>query len=89
MLYKVIDTEDGFDVYTEDGGIAKVNLDGNQWVTSYYQDRVGDLPDLWMALSEGRIHTKVWEGTPTRQEIVQDALEWLVMFEGDFEEGEF
>jgi hypothetical protein len=42
-----------------------------------------------MAMSQGRVYTKVWDGTPTRQEIVQDALEWLVMFEGDFEEGEF
>lgn len=88
MLYKVIDTEDGFDVYTEDGGIAKIRQE-DRWITSYYQDRVGEMPDLWMAMSHGRIHTKVWEGEPTRAEMVQDALEWLVMFEGDFQEGEF
>lgn len=73
-----------FDVITEDGGIASISFIDDEYQTMYYQSRIKDdstdvHSSVWDDLSEGKAYIKEWEGKPTHDEMIKDALEWLVI----------
>lgn len=85
MKYNVIKNPDGgFDVFTEDGGVAEVSVisDGN-YTTTYYQRRLTDMTsdydNKWTYLAEGKAYVKDWEHDPSYEEALMDALNWLVI----------
>lgn len=87
IKFRVI-KEDDFDyvILVEDGGIAATHHTGKKLVTTYYQNRItpGTHPDgIWDELAEGKSYTKEWGfdqvGGPELKEIIQDALDWLVV----------
>lgn len=81
MKYRIIrNIDDEFDVITEDGGVASVHHNGFHLITTYYQTRLTDISgeNVWDELSDGEIHLKDWEEGASEQEIIKDALDWLV-----------
>ena len=83
MKYRIIKTSDtDFDIITEDGGVASVHYNGEKLCTNYYQSRLTDIDcddDIWEQLSEGKIYNKDWTEKESNQEIITDALNWLVV----------
>ena len=76
--------ENEFDVITEDGGIASISFVDGSFQTMYYQSRINkDSVDVhssvWDDLADGKAYIKEWEETPTRDALIKDALEWLVV----------
>jgi hypothetical protein len=91
MKYKVNRTyqDSSFDVITEDGGVASIHHNGNNFVTTYYPLRLGDCDMNWTArnyfvwsdLSNHKTQFKDWVGEhwePLEIEMILDALDWLV-----------
>lgn len=77
-----------FDVITEDGGIASIYESDNCFQTMYYQTRLTEISEdvhteVWDDLSEGKAYLKEWDGDPSVEELIQDALEWLVFPQPD------
>jgi hypothetical protein len=73
--------DESFDVITEDGGIASVYHNGENITTNYYQLRLTDIDKdeyLWDALSCAKIYYRDWDDGVGNDEIVNDALNWLV-----------
>lgn len=73
-----------FDVITEDGGIASIYFTDDAYNTIYYQSKITNESSdvhssVWDDLAEGKTYTKDWEGNPTEDEMIQDALNWLVV----------
>ena len=83
MKYRIIKTSiTDFDIITEDGGVASVHHNGENLCTNYYQSRLTDIDcddDIWEQLSEGKIYHKDWTKNESNQEIITDALNWLVV----------
>lgn len=84
MKYNLVTNIDGgFDVFTEDGGVASVQCVDGQYSTTYYQRRLTEMTaeddNMWSYLAEGKAYTKDWEHDPTIEEAVMDALDWLVI----------
>lgn len=82
MKYRINDSyqDNSIDIITEDGGIACVYHNGENLVTHYYQTKLTDISKdnyVWDELSNGSIYCNDWDGEPTRDEIVSDALSWL------------
>jgi hypothetical protein len=75
-------TDGSFDVIVEDGGVASVYHNGNNFVTTYYAVRLGDCDRsnyIWDELSTGKAQHKDWgEREPMEVEMIKDALEYLV-----------
>lgn len=84
MKYRVINKthDESFDIITEDGGVAYFYHNGKDFSTVYYSTRLTDCNpangDIYEQLSVGKSYYKDWEGEPTRWEVIQDALQWLV-----------
>lgn len=82
MKYRVIiEQNDEFIILTEDGGIVAVHNNGDNLVSSYYQNRISDTMDsdnVWEELAEGKVYMKDWDNESV-QHIIQDALSWLVV----------
>lgn len=84
MKYRVINKshDESFYIITEDGGVAYFYHNGKDFSTVYYQNRLTDCDpakgDIYEQLSEGKSYYKDWEGEPTRWQVIQDALQWLV-----------
>jgi hypothetical protein len=77
-----------FDIITEDGGVVSVCSDLGTTTSTYYQDRVQSnmLPGyVWGVLGEGKAYIKEWDYESTYEEIIQDALSWLVMGHTEWE----
>lgn len=71
-----------FDVITEDGGVVSVYHNDENRVSMYYQDRLTEDMDhdmIWETLAEGKAYMKDWPEGTTKEEIIQDALDWLVL----------
>lgn len=84
MKYNVVNNNDGgFDVFTEDGGVASVQCNEDGYSTTYYQSRLTDMTseddDMWTYLAYGKSYTKDWEYDPAPEEALMDALNWLVI----------
>jgi cell division protein YceG involved in septum cleavage len=61
--------------------VSVYHNDENQ-VSTYYQDRLTEdmSPDeIWETLGEGKAYIKDWPEGTTREEIIKDALNWLVL----------
>lgn len=76
--------EKEFDVITEDGGIASISYIDDRYQTMYYQSRItNDSTDVhstvWEDLEDSKAYIKEWEGNPAKDELIQDALNWLVI----------
>jgi hypothetical protein len=69
------------DVVTEDGGIATIYHNEENMVTMYYQDRlttISSKEDIWEQLSYSKAYTKDWDASMELEDIIKNALEWLV-----------
>jgi hypothetical protein len=84
MKYKIYHrTDNSYDIITEDGGVAAFYHNDENYVTHYYQGRLTDCnPEgsLWDELSQSKVYIKDWEDSdePPKEEVIKDALEWLV-----------
>lgn len=83
MKYRVIRHEEKvITIIVEDGGIVATYDNGDYVVTDYYGDRLNGIEpehSVWDTLAEGKMYHKSWdEHTPTDEELILDALEWLV-----------
>lgn len=74
------------DIRTEDGGIVSIHYNGDNYVTSYYQNRSKDESPNWEELGEGKMYVKDWDSniSDLTVEMVEDALHWLYAV-GDYE----
>ena len=84
MKYNMVTNIDGgFDVFTEDGGVASVQCMDGQYSTTYYQRRLTEMTaeddNMWTYLAEGKAYIKDWEYDPVPKEALMDALNWLVI----------
>ena len=83
MKYRIIQHDEmEFDVIVEDGGVVSVYHNDENQVSMYYQDRLTDDIDpdeIWETLAEGKAYMKDWPEGTTKEEIIQDALDWLVV----------
>ncbi len=85
--YRIIDNQDylEFGILTDDGGVATFHHNGDCVVTTYYQNRVTNIDNdsilydlsYWEWLALGKAYVKDWDYTPTQQELIEDALDWL------------
>jgi hypothetical protein len=69
------------DVVTEDGGIATIYHNEENMVTMYYQDRLTTISpkeDIWEQLSYSKAYMKDWDASIELEDIIKNALEWLV-----------
>ena len=96
ILYAVKRTNQCDDLTTilcSDGGIVEIHHNGDNYVSTYYQDRIeGEYSEeSWLKLADGKQYCKDWE--VKRDEIdsdmVEDALHWLNVFSKDFQEVEW
>lgn len=83
MKYRILDSriDKEYDIITEDGGVVSVYHNGENWISTYYQSRLTDFPSeeyIWDALSDSKTYVFTWEIEPTKEEVIKDALEWLV-----------
>lgn len=85
MKYRIIDLGESFDIVTEKGGVASFYHNGENYVTTYFQKGLNDCstPDkikfqLWDEMAEGKVYFKDWDSSPLREQVIQDALNWLV-----------
>jgi hypothetical protein len=82
MRYRVIKSAlNEVDVLTENGGVATFYHNGDNYVTNYYTTNLGDCDPtnyVWDELSQSKVYIHDWDGEPTEEEVVQDALSWLV-----------
>lgn len=74
------DIDMDFDIITEDGGIVSVHHNGENLVSTYYQTRLTEIKGyhIWDELAEGKAYVKEWDEDTDEDEIVKDALDWLV-----------
>lgn len=82
MKYKVVNNDQqGWDVFTEDGGVTTIEKIEGTYRSSYYQRTISDMEegeDMWDYLAEGKIFVKDWhEHTPSKTDAIMDALFWL------------
>jgi hypothetical protein len=78
MKYRIASTSKvEFDIITEDGGIASVHHDGDNFITTYFQSRLTEVSNLG-DLSQGKAFIKQWEDDIERDVIIRHALSWLV-----------
>jgi hypothetical protein len=75
-----------------DGGIVEIHHNGDNYVSTYYQDRIeGEYSEeSWLKLADGKQYCKDWvDKAEIDDEMINDALEWLNVFANDFQEVEF
>ena len=71
-----------FDVIVEDGGVVSVYHNDENQVSMYYQDRLTEdmnHDEIWETLGEGKAYMKDWPEGTSRDVIIMDALNWLVL----------
>jgi len=79
MKFKAVIKGDNLVVVTEDGGVATIHHNGDNYVTTYYQSRLTDVNDpqeLWQELGEGKTYSKDWIQFDM-PEMIYDILQWL------------
>jgi hypothetical protein len=83
MKYKVLEISNtDFDIITEDGGLVSVHYNGDNYISDYYQTRLTEIDpdeDLWEQMGEGKIYHKDWNPEANKEEMILDALKWLVV----------
>lgn len=82
MKFRINQTDEKcFDVITEDGGIASIYYNDG-YNTMYYQSRLTDadsIDDVDDVLSDSKAYIKEWGENVSIQELINDALDWLVL----------
>lgn len=89
MKYRIkqIDEKE-FDVITEDGGIASIYCNEDGYNTMYYQSRITDaycMDDVDDVLADSKAYFKEWGENADKDEMIKDALSWLVVGENTWE----
>jgi len=83
MKYRINELDEmEFDVIVEDGGVVSVHHNGENLVSTYYQNRITqemDPEDFWDELGSGEAYMKDWPDGTHRDAIIQAALDWLVL----------
>jgi hypothetical protein len=82
MKYKVVNNdEQGWDVFTEDGGVTTIEKIEGVYRSTYYQRSLSDMEegeDMWDYLAEGKAFVRDWhEHEPSKDDAVAIALHWL------------
>ena len=92
MKYRVIKGNEEIIVILEDGGVAcirDVYAEDYKTVSDYYQDRFTqemlDNENIWEELGEGKMYCAEWQVPFDSPELVQEALNWLCVWEDNFE----
>jgi len=78
--YVFKENNDTIDVIMENGGVATSYIPDGSWQTDYYFDKINrdtTREDLWGKLSEGKMECKIWDDTPTENEMILDMVSWL------------
>jgi hypothetical protein len=81
LKYRVVYNTDSFEIITEKGGVASCYKTPENFVTNFFCKSLNECDtdkDIWEQLAEGKVYFKDWEKTPTVQEAIENALEWLV-----------
>jgi hypothetical protein len=68
------------DVIMGNGGVATSYIPDGSWQTDYYFDKINKdttMENLWGILCEGKMECKIWEDTPTEDEMILDMVNWL------------
>jgi hypothetical protein len=82
MKYRILEySNTDFDLITEDGGIASIYHNGDNFISNYYQTRLTEIDeneDIWEQLGEGKVYCKDWSQEDNKQSMINDALSWLV-----------
>lgn len=83
MKYRINQLEENeFDIIIEDGGVVSVYHNGDNLVSMYYQNRITkemDPEEFWDDLGSGKAYIKDWTDGISKDEIILDALNWLVL----------
>jgi hypothetical protein len=80
--------EKEFDIITEDGGIACVHQNEEGISTMYYQSRISEcktMDEMDEVLWDSKAYLKDWGLDASDDEIIKDALGWLVMGNTEWE----
>lgn len=81
MKYRVHTHHEGFDVITEDGGlVAFYDFEGD-YHSDYYQERLTSVKEgdyVWDVMSNSKTYYRDWNERPTDEQVIADALDWLV-----------
>ena len=78
--YVFKENDDTIDVIMENGGVSTSYIPDGSWQTDYYFDKINrdtTREDLWGKLSEGKMECKIWDDTPTENEMILDMVSWL------------
>ena len=75
------------EIRTQDGGVANIYNNGEHFITEYYQDRDFNDEVDYDKLAEGKGYMKGWDEDKevVDKEMIDDALNWLVMSTESFE----
>lgn len=94
MKYRIITEPDEITIITEDGGVVcvreaeSIDTEPRETVTDYYSMKLTEidiLNDIWEELAEGTIYCTDWETAKfDSDEVIKDALNWLVTSETEF-----
>lgn len=83
MKYRILEySHTDFNLITEDGGLAFIYHNGDNYITEYYQNRLTEIDeneDIWEQLGEGKVYYKEWSKEYDKQSAINDALNWLVV----------
>jgi thiamine biosynthesis protein ThiC len=96
VLYAVNKTGNGdhlTQILTDDGSIVEIHHNGENFVTTYFQDRCDATfdDDMWIKMADSKQYMKDWDESITEitDEMINDALEWLNVFAKEFREVDF
>jgi hypothetical protein len=83
MKYRILEISNtDFDIITQDGGFASIHFNGDNYITDYYQTRLTEIDlndELWEQMAEGKIYHKDWDTASSKEQMINDALNWLVV----------
>lgn len=75
------------EIRVQDGGVANIYHNGENFITEYYQDRCTEKEVDWEKLAEGKKYLNDWNNQilDVNDEMITDALYWLFSSTQDFE----
>lgn len=79
MKFLLIETEDGYDILSKDGGVATLHHNGEHIVATLYHNRISRYDNsIWEQLSEGKVSIKDYVGKDDyTYRMIEDCCEWL------------
>ena len=79
-VFKEKGGDNTIDVIMENGGVSTSYIPDGSWQTDYYFDKINKdttMENLWGKLCEGKMECKIWEHTPTEDEMILNMVGWL------------